>query len=141
MNRKLRRTETKRVRPMQPQALATVHGIVDNAVRHHQARRLDEAASGFRRAVALKPDNAVAHLGLGNVLSELGQPDEAIASFRRAIAFKPDYPDPYNNLGALLLEQGQLDEAVACLGRAIELKPDYLDAHNNLGRKKLWDMR
>src|ERR1700760_3437122 len=41
--------------------------------------RLGEAESAYRRAIALEPNNRIAHQNLGAVLSELAQPAAALA--------------------------------------------------------------
>jgi protein O-GlcNAc transferase len=86
----------------------------------------------YRKAIALKPDSAEAHVNLGNALREAGQLDAAIAAYRQAIARRPDYAEASNNLGDALKDIGQLDEAIAAFRQAITLKPDFADAHSNL---------
>jgi TolB-like protein/DNA-binding winged helix-turn-helix (wHTH) protein/Flp pilus assembly protein TadD len=49
----------------------------------------DAAESGFRRAVALDPGLALAHLTLGHFLSQKGRHGEAVASMRRARELDP----------------------------------------------------
>lgn len=103
------------------------------AIEFHQAGRLDEAISHYRRAIALKPDFAGAHSNLGTALCELGMLEEAESSYRSALAFQQGQADAYNNLGTVLFERGMLDEAVSCYRNALSLKPDYAEAYNNLG--------
>ena len=43
-----------------------------------------EAADAFRKAIALRPNYAVAHSNLGNALAQLGDAKEAEAALRRA---------------------------------------------------------
>ena len=52
----------------------------------------------FRRALAVTPDNAVAHYDLAGCLWTEGRRAEAIAHFEAALALKPDHPDVQNNL-------------------------------------------
>jgi predicted O-linked N-acetylglucosamine transferase (SPINDLY family) len=94
---------------------------------------LDEAIAAFRRAIAIKPDWADAHLALGNSLNGQGKLDEAIAAYGKAIAVKPDHAMAHSNLGVTLREQGKLDEAISAYQRAIAIEPDYAEAHSNLG--------
>lgn len=48
--------------------------------------RLEEAVAEFREAIRLKPNDALAHYGLGTALKEWGKPAEAVAEFRKARA-------------------------------------------------------
>ncbi len=47
--------------------------------------RLQEAETHYRRALAIQPDYAPAHVNLGMVLVALHRPDEAIEAYKRAI--------------------------------------------------------
>lgn len=77
------------------------------AVRHHQAGRLDEAVAGYRRTLALRPDDPEIHNNLGVALRGQGRLDEAVASYGRALALRPDYPEAHGNLAMVLLARGR----------------------------------
>ena len=96
--------------------------------------RLEEAAAGYRRALALKPDYAGSRYNLANVRQAQGRPEEALPHFEQALAFRADQPDLHNNIGVALLELGRLTEAVARFEQALALQPDHVDACNNLGK-------
>lgn len=49
-----------------------------------------EALSSLQKAVKLLPEDADAHINLGNALKNFGQLDSAEASYRRAMALNPD---------------------------------------------------
>src|SRR5262249_33225586 len=93
----------------------------------------DKALPFLMIAVALAPDNPVAHSNLGNALRAKGQIDEAITEYRRALELKADYAGAHSNLGLALRDKGQLDEAIAEHRRALEVNPDFAAAHCNLG--------
>ena len=95
--------------------------------------RKHEAVDAYQTAVALSPQDAVAHNNLGSTLKALGRLDEAEASYNQAIALKPDFAEAHNNLGNTLKVLGRLDEAEASYNQAIALKPDFVKAHSNLG--------
>ena len=132
MNHKQRRVEKKQGWPVMHGASPTAQGLYVDALRHHQAGRLDEAVACYGRVLELKPGYPGAHNNLGVALGRQGRLDEAVACYGRALALKPDYPEAHNNLGTALGRQGRLDEAITCFGRALALKPDYPEAHNNL---------
>jgi tetratricopeptide (TPR) repeat protein len=98
-----------------------------------QTGRYAEAVDANQTAVALSPQDAIAHCNLGITLQELGRLEDAEASYKQAIALKPDYAKAQSNLGNTLKELGRLDEAEASYNQAIALKPDYAEAHSNLG--------
>jgi tetratricopeptide (TPR) repeat protein len=76
-----------------------------------RAEALREAEEFGRRAVALKPDHAMAHVYLGLACKELGKRQEALASLRQAVRCMPERPEPYLYLADLLAEDGQKAEA------------------------------
>ena len=93
-------------------------------------RRIAAAPS---RAIALRPDLAVAHINKGAALSRLGRRDEAIGAYHDAIVLVPAHAQAHSNLGVALHEAGRLEEASAALERAIALAPELAEAHGNLG--------
>ncbi|HEX5272810.1 MAG TPA: tetratricopeptide repeat protein [Gemmataceae bacterium] len=88
------------------------------------AGRFEEAADSARKAAALKPDHAFAHLYRGLALRHLGRRGEAVESLRAAVRCGPELSDPHLHLGEALAEEGRKDEARAELTRAAELAPD-----------------
>jgi Flp pilus assembly protein TadD/2-polyprenyl-3-methyl-5-hydroxy-6-metoxy-1,4-benzoquinol methylase len=97
-----------------------------------QLGKLDDAATSYRRALELRPNDIEGLLNLGNILGDLGRPDEAMACYRKALVIKPDFPDVHNSLGVTLHGLGLLDEAVASYRHALAIKPDFVMALNNL---------
>jgi tetratricopeptide (TPR) repeat protein len=100
---------------------------------HHQAGRLGEAVTCYRRVLAAQPDHAEAWSNLGVALKAQGRLDEAVLAYRQAIRVKPDFAEVHSNLGNALRDQGQLDEALASCDMALSLRPDYTEALNNRG--------
>ena len=56
----------------------------------HSAKRLDDAAKAYTKAMTAKPEFAEAILNLGHVLKSLGKEDEARACWSKALAVKPE---------------------------------------------------
>jgi FkbM family methyltransferase len=112
---------------------ASARELNDRGVVAAQARRLQEAADLFRRAIAADPQLARAHQNLGNALTELGDAAGAIDSFERAVALEPTAVEVHNNLGILRSKRTDYAGAIKALRRAIELSPSYAPAYNNLG--------
>ena len=81
----------------------------------------------------MEPDNARAHINLGNVLRASGKLDEAIAHYVKALDIEPDNAGAHINLGNTLRVKGRLDEAMAHYLKALDIEPDNAGAHINLG--------
>jgi len=69
--------------------------------------KLLEAAASYRQALALRPDYAMAHYGLGIALAKQGKNEEAAASFRQALEIAPNYADAQTWLDITLAGQGK----------------------------------
>jgi adenylate cyclase len=82
--------------------------------------RADELES---KALALKPDEVLAHTRKGWVLQAQGRNDEAVAEFERALALNPSNPDGDAGLGWTRLRLGEFDKSVEYLDKAIRLSP------------------
>jgi len=93
------------------------------------------ALSLWRDTVAKAPDNARAHINLGNLWAQIpGRNDEAIAEFRAALHLEPGSAQAHTGLGNLLAAApGRLNEAVAEYQAALRLNPKLAEAHNDLG--------
>ncbi|MGA2190341.1 MAG: tetratricopeptide repeat protein, partial [Steroidobacteraceae bacterium] len=106
-------------------------------------RQGKDALDALARAAQYLPDDAVAHLNLGNAHARRGQLQQAAASYARALAINPRFAEAHKNLADLQLDLGRDEEAVASGRRALEVKPDFADAHNTLGqglmRLARWD--
>jgi len=89
-----------------------------------------EAATHWRRAIALHPNFAQAHMNLGNVLREEGHIDEALPHLRQALNLQPS-PFAYNNLGLALAGRGD-PQAAMLFRRAIEMDPGFPEPYANL---------
>jgi TolB-like protein/Flp pilus assembly protein TadD len=95
--------------------------------------RYEAGAAAFRRLLVRNPQDADAHIGLGEALAGLGQGAEAEASYRRAVAVEPAYWSAYTALAAHLFRRGKSDEAVAAMRKVTELVPSSANAWSNLG--------
>jgi tetratricopeptide (TPR) repeat protein len=67
---------------------------------------VDEAIAHYRKAIALDPKHAQAHLHLGNAMRRKGDLDGAIACFRRALQLRPNLAAARKVLDAALKEKG-----------------------------------
>jgi tetratricopeptide (TPR) repeat protein len=98
----------------------------------HLARKQD-AVVALRRAVALDPSHASAHLNLGNALADLNELEAAEQQMRSAIAANPALAEAHASLGSLLITCARPAEAVAACAEAVALRPDFAEARWNIG--------
>jgi len=97
-----------------------------------QIRVWKNTESLCRHAIAVVPDNYLAHDMLGAVLEKRGDFAAAVSEHLRALEINPNYADAHNNLGVGLQHQGRLAEAAEHYQRALQLRPRYAEAHFNL---------
>jgi tetratricopeptide (TPR) repeat protein len=112
---------------------STIGARVAEALRHHQAGRLDEAESIYRQVLALDPHHADSLHLLGMIAHQTGDQETAASLIRQAIAANGNAASYHSNLGNVLQAQGQLAEAGASYQSALLLKPDLAETHLNLG--------
>ena len=85
-----------------------------------------DLASGppaFARAIALKPDLAIAHHYSADYLAAMGRKDEAVAAVRRAQALDPLSPAINEDVGWYAFFAGRYVEAAQQFRRTADLKP------------------
>lgn len=110
-----------------------MHAIMDSAVGHHQAGRLDEAESLYRSIIENIPEQPDALHLLGVVHLQKGDNSTAEELIRKAINLTPSNTEYHNNLGNVLHSLGKPDEAEESFREALRLDPNSARAHNNLG--------
>jgi serine/threonine protein kinase/tetratricopeptide (TPR) repeat protein len=98
---------------------------------------LSEAAAAYRRAVALRPGSAAAHLNIGVVLRAQGKLEQAAGAFRKATQVKPDDYVAHDALGGLRESQKRYAEAEEAYQRAIQVRPDFGPSHVHLAELRL----
>lgn len=100
----------------------------------HAARRDPvQAEAWYRKAIALRPGFAAAHLNLGNAMRDQDRWAEAVDAYGQAALFQPDSPDAHHALGTALRVVGRLDEAIASYHTAQGLRPNSPELLNDLG--------
>lgn len=104
--------------------------------------RIAEAKTHFRQAIALDPNIAAAHFGLGFALLSEGNHVEARACYEMGLALDVRNCAAWLNLGTIQYTLGDAAEAVRCYRRAIEIEPRNAKGHFNLGNihKDFWEL-
>jgi tetratricopeptide (TPR) repeat protein len=138
MNRKQRRAAKKfrRLSNGLPNEMAISAGAPEflaAGLRHHQAGRLAEAGSCYRRVLLAQPEHADALNMLGVIAYQLGRHELAVELIDQAIKHNGTNPSYFSHLGMALREQSKIDRAIAAYRQAIHIKPDYAEAYCNLG--------
>ncbi|MGQ3050498.1 MAG: winged helix-turn-helix domain-containing protein [Roseateles sp.] len=87
------------------------------------------AERGFRRALAVNPNVAMAHFGLAQLLLTQDRPDEGMQHLRLARELDPMSPFLNTLEAGYLLARGQREAARLRLQRAFDITPDFYLAH------------
>lgn len=111
---------------------AETQALLDQGVGYHQAGRLEEAESTYRKILQTRPDHADANHLLGVIALQVSEFDVAIELISKAITANPDVADYHNNLGLCHANAGRSGDAEDHYRRALQLRPGYTDAENNL---------
>jgi serine/threonine-protein kinase len=83
------------------------------------------AEAGFKRAIELKSNHAIAHQFYGGFLIQTGHIDEGLAEVRRALELEP-YSAAINwHYGLMLNFAQRYDEAIAQQQKTLQLQPNY----------------
>src|ERR1700683_5315085 len=90
----------------------TLQQALDLAVQHHQAGRLREADTIYRKVLQADPNNPHALHLTGLLASKVGQADVAVDYIRRAIALNPTAAHYHSNLGAAHATAGRAEMAL-----------------------------
>jgi protein O-GlcNAc transferase len=99
------------------------YDMLDEAMAHHTAGRLAQAAECYRRVGESDPEYENARYQLGIIAHQEGRLDEAVTAYRRALALEPRFADGQSNLGNALQELGRFDEALVAYRAALALEP------------------
>lgn len=91
------------------------------------------AISLYEELLARNPDAALAHNGLGNLLTGKRQFARARIHLERAVSLAPQRASIHNHLGLLSLAEGDLAQAKTHLENAAALNPREATILNNLG--------
>jgi tetratricopeptide (TPR) repeat protein len=91
-----------------------------------------EAVTAFRRALAARPGDVAALLGLGRATEAAGDGAAAETVLRRATELEPSFA-AFNQLAALYFDLGRYGEAAQAFARASRAAPDSYGALSNLG--------
>lgn len=95
-------------------------------------RRIHEAETLLRRAVARAPDSPEAHANLAAVLQGSGRREQALTHYERALALNPGMIDARFGLAACLQALGRQEAAIACYRDILADDPAHPEANYGL---------
>jgi chemotaxis protein methyltransferase CheR len=99
---------------------------------YYKRENFERAQSELIKAVRLNPDNAKAHLLLGNIYVNQSRYSEAEEEIQQVLERDIFLPEAYFLLGVVFEKKGLIDEAIRELKKAIYLDKDFVLAHLNL---------
>jgi tetratricopeptide (TPR) repeat protein len=97
--------------------------------------RYAEAADEFRKAIAANPGSVTAHINLGGVLIQTGDPEGAATQFQEVLRIDPQNANAHYNLAILMANENKHEPAIAQLQSALKIDPRDLSARFFLGQE------
>ena len=92
-----------------------------------------EAIAHYRKALAIRANDADAHNNLGLLLAIRGDTEDSLKEFQTAVRVDPTYAKGFFNLGRIYARQGKLEQAAENYREAMRLKPDEAEIRFGLG--------
>jgi tetratricopeptide (TPR) repeat protein len=97
---------------------------------YDKAKMYDQAVATYQKLLAINPNDAAAHNGLGAVYATMGKLPEAQAEFHKSAQADPaGAAKAYYNEGAVLSNAGKMEEAAAAFKQATTADPKFADAY------------
>ncbi len=97
--------------------------LINQAEEHYQARRYEEAAKLYEKAVEVCPDCYLARAYLGDAKLFAGDAEAALADYKKATELNPDDYRLYYFQGSALARMGRLKEAREAFAWSLVLNP------------------
>lgn len=110
-------------------ALAARYFSEGSSLDDGDGRKMEEAASAYRKALVVDPDLVPAIVNLANIHYARDELIEAQALYERAISLDPECFEAHFNLGNIHHDLGRFPSALVCYRAAVTLNPEYADAH------------
>lgn len=115
--------------------------LLETAVRHHQAGRLDQAEALYRRLLEARPRHGDGLHLLGVLLHQRGRHLEAARLIGRALELNPGQALYHHHLGEVLRALGRAGPALDAYLQALALAPDLQPARLGAGTALLAEDR
>lgn len=106
--------------------------MYQSARQYQEEAHFAEAITTYENILAIDPNYAEAHNGIGVIYAIQGRYELALQHLQKAVALAPLASHLHNNLGYAYLLQGRESEAVSAFEKALRLDPENLNARANL---------
>jgi tetratricopeptide (TPR) repeat protein len=103
------------------------------SVAQYHLARYPDAAESLRKAIVLRPNQAILYCNLGAVLYAYPDFESAVAAFGKAARLDPKDIIAYYGMGLSLIQQQDYSRAIAALQRAVNLNDRYANSYYGLG--------
>lgn len=107
--------------------------LLRQAMRHHKAGNLGEAAAAYQAILRQAPRHPDALHLLGLVAHQSGEYRSALRLINQSLALYPRNAAAYSNRGNTLRKVGRVQSALEDFDQAIALDPAYAEAYYNRG--------
>jgi predicted O-linked N-acetylglucosamine transferase (SPINDLY family) len=107
--------------------------LLEKALKHHRAGRLDEAVKLYDRILEAQPDHVDALHLLGLVHQRRGRLEAAAASFQHVLENDPTHVRAAYALAEVLFALGRPGDAIPVLEKTLAVSPDDARLHGLLG--------
>lgn len=102
-----------------------------------EAKRYEEAAAEFRKALEASPESVPAHINLGAALTQLGDQKGAAEQFQKALLIDPNNVNAHFNLAVLLMNEKRHEQVIIHLQKVAAINPNDFTARYFLGQQLL----
>jgi tetratricopeptide (TPR) repeat protein len=102
--------------------MSEARSIYKAAFQHFAKGELEPAIAGYREAIEVDAELAIAWTGLSMALAQQGNLDEAIDAARRLVELEPEDALSHTNLSRLLQQKGLIPEAEDAMAAATRLQ-------------------
>jgi len=106
---------------------------IQDAIRHHEAGRLQEAQRLYRTILEREPRHPDALHLLGVLFGQIGRYEDAVAHIEAALAVDPNSAMFQSSLAQVLTRAGRLADAAAILEQVVAREPQSFQAFSDLG--------
>jgi predicted CXXCH cytochrome family protein len=121
------------VRAVRVEAARVLAGVPSERFEPGQRRAFEAALAEYREAQQAGADTAAAHLNLGVLQDQQGDPAGAEGAYRTAIRLDPDFLPAYFNLATLYNRMHRNADAERALRDALQRFPEEGELHYSLG--------
>ncbi len=111
--------------------------VVGLANLYMRGRRLPEAAEYLRKLIAAHPEQAAAHIQLGQILADESKNEEAIAELQAGVKLAPGDLVAQRDLADLYFTMKKNDLAETAYRALLAAKPNDAEVHHALGKSLL----